>query len=147
MTILSNQISIDTDLDKAFGFISTFENMPMWNYYILEVKKVGNEGKYHVIRKNDEQNFELLEIEENKRFLLKLQSSKLITVSREMIFHFEKKVLLIDNIKIDSILPGFIERFASKKIQEAVGDNLGKLKELLETGKTTLQDGRETTFN
>ncbi|MCR9251055.1 MAG: hypothetical protein NXI20_11555 [bacterium] len=147
MTILSNQISIDTDLDKAFGFISTFENMPMWNYYILEVNKVGNEGKYHVIRKNDEQNFELLEIEENKRFLLKLQSSKLITVTREMIFHFEKKVLLIDNIKIDSILPGFIERFASKKIQEAVGDNLEKLKELLETGKTTLQDGRETTIS
>ncbi len=147
MTILSNQISIDTDLDKAFRFISTFENMPKWNYYILEVKKLGDNGKYHVIRKNDEQNFELLEIEENKRFLLKLQSSKLITVTREMIFHFEKKVLLIDNIKIDSILPGFIERFASKKIQEAVGDNLGKLKELLETGKTTLQDGRETTFN
>lgn len=147
MTILSNQISIDTDLDKAFGFISTFENMPKWNYYILEVKKVGDGGKYHVIRKNDEQNFELLEIEENKRFLLKLQSSKLITVTREMIFHFENKVLLIDNIKIDSILPGFIERIASKKIQEAVGDNLGKLKELLETGKTTLQDGRETTFS
>jgi hypothetical protein len=39
-------------------------------------------------------------------------------------------------------IAGFVAGFATAPIRRAVGQNLGKLKELLETGRTQLQDGR-----
>ena len=39
-------------------------------------------------------------------------------------------------------IAGVVAGFATAPIRRAVGQNLGKLKELLETGRTQLQDGR-----
>ena len=38
-----------------------------------------------------------------------------------------------------------VELLGERRIKAAVAENLGKLKQLLETGATTLQDGRAST--
>ncbi len=143
MTTLSNQISINSDIETVFQFVSEFKNMPLWNYYILEVNQTDDPDVYQVIRKHDQQQFRLLEMVPGKQIVMELKSTKLIKITREMNFYEDRQVLITDYIKINSVLPGFLERKALKNVGEAVAENLGKLKELLETGKTILQDGRE----
>jgi uncharacterized membrane protein len=33
-----NTILIDRPTDEVFAFLSDFENIPKWNYYVLEVR-------------------------------------------------------------------------------------------------------------
>jgi hypothetical protein len=52
------------------------------------------------------------------------------------------KTLIVDTWELDPDLPGIIERLSVKPARSAVKENLLKLKQLLETGTVTLQDGR-----
>ena len=49
---------------------------------------------------------------------------------------------LRDRWELETGLPALVERITSGQVQTAVAQNLEKLKELLETGRTRLQDGR-----
>jgi len=51
---------------------------------------------------------------------------------------------LIDEMSLCTVYPGILERLVVGRIRQAVAENLGKLKELLEHGQTQLQDGRGT---
>ena len=39
MMEFENTIVIKKPIKEVFAFISNFENIPKWNYYVLEVKK------------------------------------------------------------------------------------------------------------
>jgi hypothetical protein len=55
-----------------------------------------------------------------------------------------KHTILTDEWELDTGKPALVERFAGRNVKSAVAENLQKLKQLLETGKVTLQDGRTT---
>jgi hypothetical protein len=60
MLEFENTIRIDRPVDEVFAFLSDFENIPKWNYYVLEVRQlsdnpVGVGTTYHQVRKTDEQ--------------------------------------------------------------------------------------------
>jgi hypothetical protein len=40
MMEFENTIVIKKPIKEVFAFISNFENIPKWNYYVLEVKKM-----------------------------------------------------------------------------------------------------------
>jgi hypothetical protein len=51
-----NTIPIDRPIDEVFAFLSDFENIPKWNYYVLEVRQlsespIGIGTTYHQERK------------------------------------------------------------------------------------------------
>lgn len=48
---------------------------------------------------------------------------------------------------LDVGLPRWLERIGASRVSSAVRDNLAKLKELLETGRVRLQDGRAETVS
>ena len=48
--------------------------------------------------------------------------------------------------KLQTGMIGLLERLAAGRVKSAVVDNLRKLKQLLETGRVTLQDGRVTSL-
>jgi hypothetical protein len=50
--------------------------------------------------------------------------------------------LVTDEWRLDTGKPTFLKQLASIKVKSAAAKNLQKLKQLLETGKVTLQDGR-----
>lgn len=59
MLEFENTIRIDRPVDEVFAFLPDFENIPKWNYYVLEVRQlsespIGIGTTYHQVRKTDE---------------------------------------------------------------------------------------------
>jgi carbon monoxide dehydrogenase subunit G len=149
MIEFTNQVVVERPLDEVFGFVSDFENVPKWNYYVLEVSKtsggpIGVETTYHQVRKTDEQDFRIVEYQPNRQVTVQTISPS--SPEFEMRFTFEPEgngTRITDEWKLDTGRPALLERLGAGRIRLAVLENLGKLKTLLETGKVRLQDGRQ----
>jgi len=153
MLKIKNSILIQVSTEKVFAFLAVPENLPLWNYYLITVNKIST-GKpvigsqYHQVRKKDEQYFEITGFEENKLIEFTSTRPSLIQFKRKMFFSSTNNGCTIDDVfELKSIVPSFLLRLLTKNIQKAVNENLGKLKQLLQTGTTTLQDGRIVNLN
>jgi uncharacterized membrane protein len=147
MLHFKNKLELNRPVADVFSFISNFENMPKWNYFVLEVRKlsegsIGLNTKFRQVRKTDTQEYKITEFEPNRRVTIETLPlySKLImrfTLERE-----NNHTLLTDEWELDTGKPALVEKLAGGNVKSAVAENLQKLKQLLETGKVTLQDGR-----
>lgn len=150
MPTLRNHIEIARPVEDVYTFLSTFENIPLWNYYVLKVEPLGagedGMARYRQIRKNDEQRFRVLEQRPPERIRLETLPGSRVQFRRELTLSATPAghCRVDDHFEVDSGAPGLMQRLFRGKMQSAVGDNLGKLKELLETGETRLQDGRRS---
>ncbi len=152
MVRFSNNLIIDRPIDEVFRFLADFENLPKWNYYVLEVRKlsdgpIGIGTAYHQVRKTDEQDFRITEFDQNHKVTVKTlpQSSP----SLEMKFTLYEEggaTRIIDEWNLETRWPALLERLGARKVQAAVAENLTKLKELLEEGQVVLQDSRLITL-
>ena len=151
MLEFENTIRIDRPIEEVFAFLSDFENIPKWNYYVLEVRQL-SEGPtgigttYHQVRKTDEQNFRITEFEPDHKVAVKtlLQSSP--RFERRFTLYEEGNTTLVrDEWKLDTGRPAILEKLAGGRVKSAVADNLAKLKGLLEEGRVVLQDGSQVT--
>jgi len=144
-----NEISVQRPIEKVFEFLRNFENMPKWNYYVLEVTKI-TEGDiikgsvFHQVRKKDSQRYQIVELD-----FPKIIAVKTLPPERNLTMRFElssvgNTTLIKDHAHID--VPWIISLFIKNKIQATVMENLQKLKTLLESGKVILQDGRTQTL-
>lgn len=152
MLEFENNIRIHRPIAEVFRFLSNLENIPKWNYYILEVKKT-SEGPanigttYHQVRKTDQQDLRIVDLKQNQTVVVKTlphSSPKLemkFSLSEE-----ENSTLILDEWKLDTGQPALLERLAAGKVKSAVAVNLAKLKELLENGQVLLQDGRRASL-
>lgn len=148
MIEFENKIVIERPVEEVFAFVSDFENVPKWNYYVLEVNRtsggpVGAGTTYHQARKTDEQDFGVTEYEPPERVVVKTLPHA--QPAFEMRFTFqavEGGTQVTDEWKLDTGRPGVLERLGAGRVKQAVKENLSKLKELLETGRVQLQDGR-----
>jgi len=143
-----NSASIETNVEKVFKFLADPENIPLWNYYIKEVSKISPGtieigARFHQIRKNDEQTFEITKFQKNKIIEFTTDSSSSIQFKRQLIFQEKNSHCLVeDHFELDTGYPLFLQKLFSKMIKKSIKENLIKLKQLLETGRTVLQDGR-----
>ncbi|HEX6385937.1 MAG TPA: SRPBCC family protein [Anaerolineae bacterium] len=152
MIEFQNTIEIERPAKEVFDFLARFENLPKWNYFVLEVKKtsegpVGVGATYHQVRKTDEQVFRVIEFEPNHTLALKTIPPS--TPELEMRFTLQAedgRTKVIDEWKLDTGRPALLERLFAGRVKLAVKENLGKLKQLLETGRVTLQDGQTATL-
>jgi uncharacterized membrane protein len=144
-----NTIRIDRPLDEVFAFLSDFENIPKWNYYVLEVRQlsehpIGIGTTYRQIRKTDQQDFRIIEVEPNHTVAVKTLSRSSPSFERRFTLSEEGDTTRIrDQWKLDTGRPAVLEKLASGRVKSAVAENLAKLKELLEEGRVLLQDGRQ----
>ena len=149
MVEFENTILINRPTAEVFAFLSNFENIPKWNYFVLEVRKLSDGPvqvgtMYHQVRKTDEQDFRIIELEPDHKVTLKTSPQSFPDL--EMKFTLDgggNKTYIRDEWKLDTRLPVLLERIGSGKIKSAVAENLSKLKELLEEGRVVLQDGRQ----
>jgi carbon monoxide dehydrogenase subunit G len=153
MLKFENSIRIQRPIAEVFTFLSDFENLPKWNYYVLKVSKrstgpIGIGTTYHQVRKTDEQDFRIIELEQNHVVAIKTlpQSSPALEM-RFTLYNEGGATLIRDEWTLDTGQPALLERLAAGKIKSAVAENLAKLKELLEEGRVILQDGREIHHN
>ena len=152
MLKFENTIRIDRPAAEVFAFLSDFENIPRWNYFVLDVRKLSDGPiqvgtTYHQVRKTDEQDFRIVELEPDHKVTVKTlpQSSP----DLEMRFTLKEQgnaTLIRDEWQLDSGLPMLLERLGAGKVKSAVAENLAKLKVLLEEGQVVLQDGREAVW-
>jgi uncharacterized membrane protein len=147
-----NTIPIYRLIDEVFAFLSDFENIPKWNYYVLEVSQL-SEGPtgigttYHQVRKTDEQDFRIIEFEPNHSVAVKTLPQSSPSFERRFTLYEEGDTTRIrDQWKLDTGRPALLERLARGRVKSAVAENLANLKELLEGGRVVLQDGRQVTL-
>jgi len=143
-----NTIRIDRPIIEVFTFLSDLENIPKWNYYVLEVKKLSNGpvgigSLYHQVRKTDEQDFRITEFDKNHKLVVKTlpQSSPSLEMGFTL-YEEGNSTRIRDEWRLDSGWPAPLEWFGSGRVKSGVAENLTKLKQLLEEGKVVLQDGR-----
>ena len=151
MLEFENTIRIDRPIDEVFAFLSDFENIPKWNYYVLKVRQVsespiGIGTTYHQVRKTDEQDFRITEFEPNHTVAVKTlpQSSPRLEM-RFTLYEEGSATWVRDEWRLDTGRPAILERLLGGRVKSAVAENLAKLKELLEEGRAVLQDGRQAT--
>jgi carbon monoxide dehydrogenase subunit G len=151
MLEFENTIRIGRRIDKVFGFLSDFENIPKWNYYILEVRQLSESPRgagttYHQVRKTDQQDFRIIEFEPDHTVTVKTLPQSSPSFERRFTLYEEGDTTRVrDEWKLDTGRPAVLERLARGRIKSAVAENLAKLKELLEEGRVVLQDGRQVT--
>jgi uncharacterized membrane protein len=151
MLEFENTVYIDRPVDVVFAFLSDFENIPKWNYYVLEVRQLSESPRglgttYHQVRKTDEQDFRIIEFEPDHTVAVKTlpQSSPGLEM-RFSLYEEGNATRIRDEWMLDTGRPAILERLALRRVKSAVAENLAKLKELLEEGRVVLQDGREVT--
>ncbi len=76
MLEFENTIAIDRLTDEIFAFPSDFQNIPKWNYYVLEVGQLsdgptGIGTTYHQIRKTGQQDLRIIEFKPNHTVAVK----------------------------------------------------------------------------
>lgn len=142
------QVVIDRTPRDVFRFVADLENLPNWNYFVLDVQKTpgtqtGVGTTYHQRRKTDQQELRIAAFEEGRLLTVETIPPSKPELVRRMEFHEEGgKTRLVDHWRLDTGHPAILQKLATRRVRSAVKENLGKLKELLETGRTTLQDGR-----
>lgn len=149
MIEFENSILIERPIEVVFAFLAEFENVPKWNYFVREVRKtsagpaaVG--ATYRQVRMTDEQDFRVAEFELNRRLVVETLPDSSPEFMRRFTLQEEGEgTRILDEWELDLGRPAIIERLAVGRVRSGVRENLGKLKELLERGRVTLQDGRE----
>jgi uncharacterized membrane protein len=146
-----NTICIDRPINEVFAFLSDFENIPKWNYYVLEVRQlsdnpIGVGTTYHQVRKTDEQDFRIIEFEPGHTVAVKTLPQSSPSFERRVTLYEEGNTTRVrDEWKLDTGRPAILEKLTGRRVKSAVAGNLAKLKELLEEGRVVLQDGRRVT--
>lgn len=146
-----NTIEINVELSTVYAFAAAPEKFPLWNYYILQVQKVSGDSflgsRYHQVRKNDEQYFDVTKYEPNRLVEYTTIPKSKFFFQRQMLFQaVGQQTTIEDIIRFDSGYPGFLQRLFTRKMKGAVYENLTKMKKLLETGHVRLQDGRSVSI-
>jgi hypothetical protein len=106
-----NTILIDRPLDEVFAFLSDFENIPKWNYYVLEVRQlsespIGIGTTYHQVRKTDQQDFRIIEFEPNHSVAVKTLPQSSPSFERRIILHERRGTQLVLETNGSSIREG-----------------------------------------
>ena len=152
MLEFENTIPIERPIDEVFAFLSDFENIPKWNYYVLEVRQlsespIGIGTTYHQVRKSDQQDFRIIEFEANNTVAVKTLPQSSPSFERRFTLYEEGETTRIrDQWKLDTGRPALLEWLARGRVKSAVSENLTKLKELLQERRVVLQDGRQVTL-
>jgi hypothetical protein len=98
---------------------------------------------YHQARKTDEQRFRITEFERNRKIVVKTLPQSRPQLERSFTLSEEDGATRIrDEWKLNTGIPGLLEKLGAGRVKSAVAENLAKLKQLLEQGQVVLQDGR-----
>ena len=148
MIEVENTVVIERPVEEVFSFVSNFENVPLWNYYVTDVRQTDDSpldvgATFYQVRKSDQQSYRITKYEPNQKVIVETLPGS--SPQFEMRFTFVEDsggTRLIDAWRLDLGMNPIVERLGQRKVKSAVAENLVKLKELLETGSARLQDGR-----
>ena len=138
-----NAVEIECPVGEVFSFLADFENVPRWNYAIVETRKVspgpvGVGTTYRQIRslpRRSEESFEVSAFEPDRKLAIR---GTLGPFASELEYRLEPlpagtRVTNEVELRPRGII-GLIGQAGSSKIRDAMARNLRELKRLLESG-------------
>lgn len=141
MATFENTVMIARSIEDVFGFLSDLENIPKWNYAIVETRKV-SEGPvgvgttYHQVRSVPSRSEERLEIttySPPRQLEIRGQLGPFASRLFYVLAVTPDGTRLTNTVEVELRGPGrLLGRVAVPRVREAVAANLRKLKELLE---------------
>jgi uncharacterized membrane protein len=151
MISFRNSLTIERPVHEVFDFLSDFENMSKWNYFVLEVHQISDGPRrmgttYDQVRKSDRQQYRITEYEPNRVVAIRTLPPAQDLHMRFVLEPLGDHTVLTDEWEFDTGRNALIERLGSGRVKSAVAENLEKLKQLLETGEVQLQDGRKVSI-
>jgi uncharacterized protein YndB with AHSA1/START domain len=151
MTRFRNEVMIARPADDVFRFVSDFENMSKWNYFVVGVHKIGSGPigvgtVFRQARKTDTQEYQITEFEPDRRVAVETLPPAAGLVMRFTFESIAGGTRLTDAWELRGGLLAVLGSLAAGRAKAAVAENLAKLKELLEHGEVRLQDGRFETI-
>lgn len=138
-----NTVSIERSPDEVFAYLADFENVPAWNYAIVETRKtsegpVGIGTRYRQVRelpRPSEETFEITEFEPGTRLSAEGTFGPFpgrFTYILETIPTGTRLTNIVD-LRPSGALR-LVGGLATSRLRSAVAANLGELKQLLERG-------------
>jgi uncharacterized protein YndB with AHSA1/START domain len=136
-----NTVMITRPIEEVFAFLSDFENVPNWNYAIVETRKmsegpVGVGTIYHQVRSvpsRSEENFEVIAYNPPHQLEIQGQLGPFPTRLSYALDAIAEGTRVTNSVELELRGPGrLLGRVAVPRVRDAVAANLGKLKELLD---------------
>jgi uncharacterized protein YndB with AHSA1/START domain len=136
-----NTVIIRRPIEEVFGFLADFENLPRWNYAIVETRKV-SEGPvgvgtiYQQVRSvpsRSEERFEITAHNPPRRLEIQGQLGPFPSRLSYALDTVPEGTRVTNAVELQLRGPGrVLGRVAVPRVRDAVAANLSKLKELLE---------------
>jgi uncharacterized protein YndB with AHSA1/START domain len=136
-----NTVMIRRPIEDVFGFLSDFENVPKWNYAIVETRKV-SEGAvgvgtiYHQVRSvpnRSEERFEVTAYNPPRHLEIRGQLGPFPARLSYALDVLPEGIRVTNSVELELRgLGRLLGRVAVPRVRDAVAANLRKLKELLE---------------
>jgi uncharacterized protein YndB with AHSA1/START domain len=136
-----NTVMIRRPIEEVFGFLADFENIPTWNYAIVETHKVsqgpvGVGTIYRQVRSvpsHSEERFEVTAHNPPRQLELRGQLGPFPSRLAYALDAIPEGTRITNSVELDLRGPGrLLGRVAVPRVRDAVAANLRKLKELLE---------------
>jgi uncharacterized protein YndB with AHSA1/START domain len=138
-----NTVTIRRPVEDVFAFLADFENVPRWNHAIESTTKtssgpVGVGSTYRQIRsqpRRSEEGFEVTVYEPARRLAIEGEIGPFHTRAEYLLEPIEGATRLTNAVELEpsSVVAKLLAPFAGSRIKTAVAENLGVLKQLLES--------------
>jgi carbon monoxide dehydrogenase subunit G len=147
MATFQNTVTIRREIEDVFAFLADFENVPTWNYAIVETKKtspgpVAVGTTYRQIRSipdRSEERFEVTALEPSSRLDVHGNIGHFITTISYLLTPTGDGTRLTNvvDLKLSSGVLRLLAPLAASRVKASVAANLDTLKQVLETGQPT----------
>lgn len=141
MVTFENVVMISRPIEDVFGFLSDFENIPKWNYAIVETRKV-SEGPvgvgtiYQQVRSvpsRSEESFEVTAFAAPRYLEIRGQLGPFPSRLSYALDVIPEGTRVTNSVELELRGPGrLLGRVAVPRVRDAVAANLRKLKQLLD---------------
>ena len=138
-----NTVTIRRPVEDVFSFLADFKNVPKWNHAIESTTKtspgpVGVGSTYRQIRsepKKSEEGFEVTVFEPARRLAIEGEIGPFRARADYLLEPIEGATRLTNAVELEpaSAVSKLLAPFAGSRIKTAVAENLGVLKQLLES--------------
>ena len=143
-----HEIYIDRPVVEVFGFVGNLETLPKWNYAVRSVRKISDGPTrlgttFRQVRGHEEQQLRVAAYQQHSRLTVESVPPSKPALRRELRFRAQGEgTRLVDRWQLELGVPMLLKPFAARRTRAGAWNNLTRLKQLLERGTATLQDGR-----
>jgi uncharacterized protein YndB with AHSA1/START domain len=145
MATFENTVTIRRAVEDVFAFLADFENIPTWNYAIVETKKtspgpVGVGTTYRQLRSvpsRSEEGFQVTAFEPSSRLEVHGDIGPFTATISYLLAPTDHGTRLTNVVDLESAsgVLRLVAPLAASRVKTAVAANLDTLKQLLETGE------------